>query len=83
MCLLVGSVVYRLSNDVTRVCGNQNGVTDPIFPSHLLDVNSNSARLPGSATGYQEIRTFASTEYLASLLEKQSRIKYKGTENND
>lgn len=33
---LIGLPVYRLSNDVTRVCGNQKYVTDTIFPSHLL-----------------------------------------------
>lgn len=40
---LIGLLVYRLSNDVTRVCGNQDYVTDTIFPSHLLDLDTNSA----------------------------------------
>ena len=39
----IGLWLYRLSNDVTRVCGNQKDETDTIFPSRLLDLATNSA----------------------------------------
>lgn len=39
----IGLPVHRLGNDVTRVCGNQDYVTDTIFPSHLWGLDTNSA----------------------------------------